>query len=62
MLEQLTEADLEKEHVILNESCLLIGPAEAMSNGIARAVAAGIAIGRKEVVAEKRRSKSKGGG
>lgn len=41
MLEQPTKADLEKAHLILSEFGLLIGPAGAMSDVIARAVAAG---------------------
>jgi hypothetical protein len=36
---------------------LLIGPAGEMSDVIARAVAAGIALGRKEALAEKRSRK-----
>jgi hypothetical protein len=52
MTEQPTAPDLQKAHLILD---LLIGPAGAMSDVIARAVAAGIALGRKEALAEKRR-------
>jgi hypothetical protein len=48
MPEEPTEADLEKAHLILSEFGLLIGPAGAMSDVIARAVAAGIVLGRKE--------------
>jgi hypothetical protein len=48
MPEQPTKDDLEKAHLILSEFGLLIGPAGAMSDVIARAVAAGIALGRKE--------------
>ena len=40
-------SDLEKAHLILSEFGLLIGPAGEMSDVIARAVAAGIALGRK---------------
>ncbi len=58
MPEQPTEADLEKTHVILSEFGLLIGPAGAMSDVIARAVAVGIATGRKEAVAQTRRTQS----
>jgi hypothetical protein len=49
-------SDLEKAHLILSEFGLLIGPAGEMSDVIARAVAAGIALGRKEALAEKRRT------
>ena len=60
MLEQTTKADLEKAHLILSEFGLLIGPAGAMSDVIARAVAAGIALGRKEAfTAARRGGKSK---
>jgi len=55
MTEQPTTSDLEKAHLILSEFGLLIGPAGAMSDVIARAVAAGIALGRKEALIEKRR-------
>jgi hypothetical protein len=55
MTEQPTASDLEKAHLILSEFGLLIGPAGAMSDVIARAVAAGIALGRKEALVEKRR-------
>jgi hypothetical protein len=44
----------KKAHLILSEFGLLIGPAGEMSHVIARAVAAGIALGRKEALAEKR--------
>jgi len=54
MPETSTAADLEKAHLILSEFGLLIGPAGEMSDVIARAVAAGIALGRKEALAEKR--------
>ena len=50
------EADLEKAHLILSEFGLLIGPAGAMSDVIAREVAAGIALGRKEA-----QTKARGG-
>ena len=56
MLEQPTKADLEKAHLILSEFGLLIGPAGAMSDVIARAVAAGIALWRKEA-----QTKARGG-
>ena len=55
MSEEPTTADLEKAHLILGEFGLLIGPAGAMSDVIARAVAAGIALGRKEGLADARR-------
>ena len=55
MPEQATKADLEKAHLILSEFGLLIGPAGAMSDVIARAVAAGIALGRKEALTTARR-------
>src|SRR5262245_51261811 len=54
MPETPTASDLEKAHLILSEFGLLIGPAGEMSDIIARAVAAGIALGRKEALAEKR--------
>jgi hypothetical protein len=50
-------SDLQKAHLILSEFGLLIGPAGEMSDVIARAVAAGITLGRKEALAEKRRRK-----
>jgi hypothetical protein len=59
MPETPTASDLEKAHLILSEFGLLIGPAGEMSDVIARAVAAGIALGRKEALATARRS---GGG
>jgi hypothetical protein len=52
-----TRSNLEKAHLILSEFGLLIGPAGEMSDVIARAVAAGIALGRKEGLAEKRATK-----
>jgi len=55
MPEQPTASDLEKAHLILSEFSLLIGPAGEMSDVIARAVAAGIALERKEGLAERRR-------
>jgi hypothetical protein len=57
MPEQPTADDLEKAHLILSEFGLLIGPAGEMSDVIARAVAAGIARGRKEALATTRGSK-----
>ena len=54
MSETQTQSDLEKAHLILSEFGLLIGPAGEMSDVIARAVAAGIALGRKEGLVEKR--------
>jgi hypothetical protein len=48
MPEQPTKADLEKAHLTLSEFGLLIGPTGTMSDVIARAIAAGIALGRKE--------------
>ncbi len=59
MPEQPTADDLEKAHSILSEFGLLIGPAGAMSDVIARAVAAGIALGRKEASRKARRRESK---
>jgi hypothetical protein len=43
--------------LILSEFGLLIEPAGQMSDVIARAVAAGIALGRKEALEQKRRQK-----
>jgi hypothetical protein len=57
MPETPTQSDLEKAHLILSEFGLLIGPAGEMSDVIARAVAAGIALGRREALAEKRRNR-----
>jgi hypothetical protein len=51
MPETPTTPDLEKAHVILSEFGLLIGPAGELSDLIARAIAAGIALGRKEALA-----------
>jgi len=48
-----TESDLEKARVILSEYGLTIGPAGQMSEVVARAVADGIALGRKEAQASK---------
>jgi hypothetical protein len=56
MPETPTSSDPEKAHLILSEFGLLIGPAGEMSDVIARAVAAGIALGRKEALATVRRS------
>ena len=55
------EADLEKARVIVSEYGLLIGPAGKDSETIARAVADGIALGRKEglAMAEKARGKAR---
>jgi hypothetical protein len=55
MPETPTQCDLEKAHFVLSELGLLIGPAGEMSDVIARAVAAGIALGRREALAEKRK-------
>ena len=55
MPEQPIASDLEIAHLLLSEFGLLIGPAGEMSDVIARAVAAGIALGRKEGLAERRR-------
>jgi hypothetical protein len=55
MLEEPTASHLEKAHLILAEFGPLIGPAGAMSDVIARAVAAGIVLGRKEGMGEARR-------
>jgi hypothetical protein len=57
MPETPTASDLEKAHLILSEFGLLIGPAGEMSDVIGRAVAAGIALGRKEALARVRRRK-----
>jgi len=46
-----TAADLEKARRIVSEHGLLIGPAGKMSEVIAKAVAEGIALGRKEGMA-----------
>jgi hypothetical protein len=59
MPETPTASDLEKAHLILSEFGLLIGPAGEISDVIARAVAAGIALGRKEALATARRSGGK---
>jgi hypothetical protein len=61
MPEQPTADDLEKAHLIRSEFGLLIGPAGAMSDVIARAVAAGIALGRKEALGKTRRAQTKTG-
>ena len=45
------EADLEKARVIVGEYGLLIGPAGQQTEIIAKAVADGIALGRKEALA-----------
>ena len=45
------EADLEKARVIVGEYGLLIGPAGQHTEIIAKAVADGIALGRKEGLA-----------
>jgi hypothetical protein len=55
MVEKPTESDLEKARLILSEFGLLIGPAGEMSDTITRTIAAGIALGRKEALAEKRK-------
>jgi len=46
-----SEADLEKARRIVSEHGLLIGPAGKMSEVVAKAVAEGIALGRKEGIA-----------
>jgi hypothetical protein len=43
--------DLEKARVIVGEYGLLIGPAGNLSETVAKAVADGIALGRKEALA-----------
>ena len=55
-------ADLEKAHLILDEFGLLIGPAGRVSDIVAGAVAAGIALGRKEgrAIGRRHQSESKG--
>jgi len=55
MPETPTQSDLEKAYLILSEFGLLIGPAGEMSDIIACTVAAGIVLGPKEALAEKRR-------
>ena len=55
-----TEADLEKARVIVGEYGLLIGPAGKDSETIARAVADGIALGRKEGLAMAEKAHGKG--
>ena len=55
MPETPTASDLEKAHLIISEFGLLIGPAGEMSDVIARAVAAGNALGRKEALFKARR-------
>ena len=55
MPETPTASDLEKAHLIISEFGLLIGPAGEMSDVIARAVAAGFALGRKEALSKPRR-------
>ena len=55
MPEQPIASDRGIAHLLLSEFGLLIGPAGEMSDVIARAVAAGIALGRKEGLAERRR-------
>ena len=54
MPETPTASDLEKAHLILSEFGLLIALTGEMSVVIARAVAAGIALGRKEALAARR--------
>jgi hypothetical protein len=54
MVDEPTESDLEKARLILSEFGLLIGPAGEKSDIITRAIAAGIALGRKEALAGKR--------
>ena len=56
MPEKPTASDIEKAHLILSEFGLLIALTGEMSDVIARAVAAGIALGRKEALATVRRS------
>jgi hypothetical protein len=50
MVDEPTEPDLEKARLILSEFGLLIGPAGEKSDIITRAIAAGIALGRKEAL------------
>ena len=57
MPETPTSSDLEMAHLIISEFGLLIGPAGEMSDVIARAVAAGIALGRKEALGNKTRGR-----
>jgi hypothetical protein len=47
-----TAADLEKARVIVGEYGLTIGPAGKLTESIVRAVADGIALGRKEALAQ----------
>jgi hypothetical protein len=54
MVDEPTESDLERARMILGEFGLWIGPADGKSDIITRAIAAGIALGRKEALAGKR--------
>ena len=54
MVYEPTESDLERARLILGEFGLWIGPADGKSDIITRAIAAGIALGRKEALAGKR--------
>jgi hypothetical protein len=57
MIENPSAPDLEKAYQILSEFGLLIGPAGKHSDVVARAIAAGIALGRSEALADKRPKK-----
>ena len=54
MVDEPTESDLERARLILGEFGLWIAPADGKSDIITRAIAAGIALGRKEALAGKR--------
>ncbi len=57
MIDEPSASDLEKAYQILSEFGLLIGPAGKNSDAIARAIAAGIALGRKEASPDKSKKK-----
>jgi hypothetical protein len=53
-----TEVDLQKARVIVGEYGLTIGPAGKFGEQIVRAVADGIALGRKEALAQAAKPKA----
>jgi hypothetical protein len=57
MIDEPTKSDLAKAYQILSEFGLLIGPAGKSSDAIARAIAAGIALGRKEALTTNKQQK-----
>jgi hypothetical protein len=57
MIDEPSASDLQKAYQILSEFGLLIGPAGKNSDAIARAIAAGIALGRKEASPDKPKKK-----